>query len=312
MASWRAFILGNPSGRYVQELRAAAPVGIAVSMAEFSSLHTGLGRPQPPADPGRVKCQESFWVDSAGVTPQDLVVVRSMSVGSLESIIFRMDALAGLERQGTAVLNPAKSLELAIDKYLSLSQLAQLGFPVPATHTSQTAEQALVAFEALQQNVVVKPLFGSEGRGLIRVCDIDHAVRVFRSLESLGNVIYQQQYVDHGGRDYRVLVLGERRWTIERHHPSDWRTNRARGATCRPAELPTFITDMAHEICRQLHLPFAGLDFVRDQSTHQYYLLEVNGVPGWQGIREAYCQDIAQQFWAFATRFREERLAGRR
>jgi ribosomal protein S6--L-glutamate ligase len=224
-----------------------------------------------------------------------------MALGSLETIVFRMDLLAGLERQGTLVLNPAKGLELAIDKYLSLSLLAELGFPVPATRTSQTAAHAMDAFESLGCDVVVKPIFGSEGRGLIRVCDRDHAARVFRSLEVLGHVIYQQAFIHHGGRDYRILILGRQAWSIERRHPSDWRTNRSRGATCHPVDLPQALVEMAVTICRQLRLPVAGLDFVHDPATNQYLVLEVNAVPGWQGINEAYQIDIATQFWRFAT-----------
>ena len=49
--------------------------------------------------------------------------------------------------------------------------LAGAGLRVPATVACQHAEAALEAFQTLGGDVVVKPLFGSEGRGMVRVSD---------------------------------------------------------------------------------------------------------------------------------------------
>ena len=65
------------------------------------------------------------------------------------------------------------------------ARLQQAGLPVPPTAVCETAEAALAAFDQLGGDVVVKPLFGSEGRGIVRVSDPDLAVRVFRTLERL-------------------------------------------------------------------------------------------------------------------------------
>ena len=66
------------------------------------------------------------------------------------------------------MLNPPRAVEAAVDKYLTLALLDAAGLPVPPTWTGQSAAEALIAFEALGGDVVVKPLFGSEGRGLVR------------------------------------------------------------------------------------------------------------------------------------------------
>ena len=47
----------------------------------------------------------------------------------------------------------------------------------------------MTAYEVLGCDVIVKPLFGSEGRGIVRVTDADTAYRVFRALE-LGRYVY--------------------------------------------------------------------------------------------------------------------------
>jgi glutathione synthase/RimK-type ligase-like ATP-grasp enzyme len=82
-----------------------------------------------------------------------------------------MDVLHRLEARGVPVLNPARALEVCVDKYLATARLEAAELPVPPTAVCQDADSALEAFAALGGDVVVKPLFGSEGRGMVRISD---------------------------------------------------------------------------------------------------------------------------------------------
>ena len=66
---------------------------------------------------------------------------------------------------------------------------------MPPTVACQDADTALTAFHDLGGDVVVKPLFGSEGRGMVRVADPDLAWRTFRTLERLDTVLYLQKFI---------------------------------------------------------------------------------------------------------------------
>src|SRR6266699_511323 len=102
--------------------------------------------------------------------------------------------------------------------------------PVPPTAVCQDAEAALEAFAALGGDVVVKPLFGSEGRGMVRVSDPELAWRTFRTLERTQSVLYLQQFVRHPGWDLRVFVLdGKVLTAMRRYANGSWRTNIAQG-----------------------------------------------------------------------------------
>ena len=105
----------------------------------------------------------------------DVIFARLMPAGSLEQVIFRMDLLQRLMLAGTPVINPPKAIEASVDKYLCLAKLAAAGLPVPDTQVSQTLEQALLDFEGLGGDVVVKPIFGSMGRGIERLTDVAKA-----------------------------------------------------------------------------------------------------------------------------------------
>ena len=117
------------------------------------------------------------------LTAADGVLVRMMPPGSLEQVVFRMDALHRVAAAGVPVLNPPRAVEAAVDKYLTLALLEAAGLPVPPTWAGQGVTDALTAFDALGGDVVVKPLFGSEGRGLIRISDKELAWRTFHALE---------------------------------------------------------------------------------------------------------------------------------
>ena len=110
----------------------------------------------------------------------DVVLVRTMPPGSLEQVVARMDMLAGLEAGGVRIINPPRALECAVDKYLTTQRLAAGWDPVPATIVCENSDAALEAFEVLGRDVVIKPLFGAEGRGIMRVSDPELAMRAFQ------------------------------------------------------------------------------------------------------------------------------------
>jgi len=59
------------------------------------------------------------------------ILVRTIPTGSLEQIIFRMDALHRLENLGVRVVNSASSIERTVDKYYTSFLLADAGIPTP-------------------------------------------------------------------------------------------------------------------------------------------------------------------------------------
>ncbi|WP_146118528.1 RimK family alpha-L-glutamate ligase [Blastopirellula marina] len=290
----RIGVLANEDSWYFQDLERAAQ-GIAdVTRIEFTALQSRIGGPETISAEALISGQ------------YEAIIVRSMPPGSLEQVVFRMDALAGLERQGVLVINPPKSMELAIDKYLSLSKLAEAGFRVPETHVCQTWQDAVAAFEQLGPSVVVKPIFGGEGRGIMRVDDPDLGHRVFKTLQQMGQIIYLQRFVPHPGYDLRVLVLGEQMWGMRRSSADNWRTNLSRGATATPESIPAEVAEVAQAVMKTLDLAIAGLDFLPD-GEGGWYLLEVNAVPGWKGLSAACEVDIAAKLIAYVR----ERIACR-
>src|SRR4051812_6688791 len=120
-------------GWHVEDLRrAAALVGVELHAVSFPRLTGRVG-----VGPARVDAGE---IDLDSV---DGVLVRMMPPGTLEQVVFRMDALHRLEAMGMPLLNPPRAVEVAVDKYLALARLDAAGVPVPATWVGESAREAL-------------------------------------------------------------------------------------------------------------------------------------------------------------------------
>ena len=171
----RIAVLCSSESWYLRDLQRAAGDRHELVQVRYSQLTAEI-------------CDDTFRVSCDGVVLNDFdaVLVRTMPPGSLEQVVFRMDALAHLEAAGTLVLNPPKAIEAAVDKYLALARLQAIGVPTPRTIVCQTADEAIIAFESLGECAVVKPLFGGEGRGIARLDDEAMAQRAFKMLEQLG------------------------------------------------------------------------------------------------------------------------------
>lgn len=222
----------------------------------------------------------------------DAMLVRSMPPGSLEQVVFRMDALARLEAAGVRVVNPARAIEAAVDKYLATAKLQAAGLLVPATVVCQTAADALDAFEALGGDVVVKPLFGGEGHGITRVSDAAVARRVFMALEQIGAVLYVQQFIPHDGVDWRLLVIGDDVLGMKRINPDDWRTNISLGARPAPLEVTVELAQLARRAAAAVGASVAGVDLLPARDG-RLYAIEVNAVPGWRALGDVTGVDVA-------------------
>jgi ribosomal protein S6--L-glutamate ligase len=176
---------------------------------------------------------------------------------------------------------------------LTTAKLQAAGFVVPRTICCQTADEALIAFEQLGGDVVLKPLFGSEGRGITRLTDENLALRAFKMLEQLGAVLYLQEFVPHEGHDIRLLVIGERILGMRRINKIDWRTNISRGATAEAFEPSDELMSLARRAAAAVHAPLAGVDLLPGKDG-RLYAIEVNAVPGWKGLSQALDVDVAQ------------------
>ncbi|HEY7877491.1 MAG TPA: RimK family alpha-L-glutamate ligase [Gemmatimonadaceae bacterium] len=275
-------VLAAHGGWHTDELaRALTARGARVSVFPYESLVAGLG------------ARTQLAAQGADLLAADAVLARIIPNGSLEQIIFRVDALHWLEDSGVLVMNAPSTIERTVDKFYTSALISRAGLATPETIVCERADDAMPAFRAMG-DVIVKPLFGSMGLGMVRVTDEETAWRVFRALEAIHGVYYLQRAIAHDGRDVRAFVVGDRViGAIERSAPPpEWRTNLARGGRARAITLSAEWQSFALCAARAVGAAYAGVDLLpaRDGTV---YILEVNGIPGWRGLQAATSFDVA-------------------
>jgi len=278
----RLVVVGAATGWHAVRLAAEADRrGHDVAVEEWPRLGATI-------DPAAPSSPERFLPPSLDAA--DVVAVRSMPAGRLEEVILRMDVLGRLAARGTPVVNAPRGLETAIDKYLSLARLAAAGLPVPRTIVVQEAGAIHAAWESLGRDAVVKPLFGSCGRGIERIDGAEAVAALAAGAAREGTTTYLQAFVPHDGWDVRVLLVGERVFAMRRRSRGDWRTNLACGGVAEALEPPAAWVDLARRAADLLGVDVAGVDLL--PGPDGMVVLEVNAVPGWRGLEAATGADV--------------------
>ncbi len=276
-------VLAAEDSWYWRDLVRAADADFELVRLSFEQLSTTLGGPT-----------ESFSSCGRSLDDLDALLVRTMPPGTLEQVVFRMDLLARLEANGVVVVNPPKAVEAAVDKYLTTARLSAAGLLSPTTYCCQTTQDAFEAWDMLGRDVVVKPLFGGEGRGLVRVTERPLASRAFRMLEQMGSVIYLQKFVEHEGHDLRLFVVGDEVLGMRRVGQDDWRTNISQGAIAEPLEVTPQLAELARKATDTIGATVAGVDLLPGKDGN-LYVLEVNAVPGWKALAGVTGVDVARK-----------------
>ena len=269
----------------VQRLKEeAGRMGIPCTTFPLSELVARLG------DRPRVSCRGQDLEDF------DAMMVRWVPRGSAEQLVFRMDALHRLENSGVRILNPPGAVEKCADKFYTCSLLEDAGIPVPRTVVTEKYGEAMRAFLELR-DVVVKPLFGSLGAGMLRVNDRDLAHRLFTALEFGRNVYHIQEFIPHPNQDLRAFVLGGDVIASMKRIGESWKTNVARGARVQAHELADKLKDVSIEAAKILGCEYAGVDLI--ECGGKFYVIEVNSIPGWKGLQSVTDTNIAGRILSY-------------
>jgi RimK family alpha-L-glutamate ligase len=220
----------------------------------------------------------------------DVAVVRFIPAGTFEQVTFRLSILHALRELGVRVVNDARAIERCVDKSMTSFLLHRAGIPTPATLVAESPEIAEPWRAAEPGDVVAKPLFGAQGRGLRRLSK-DEALP--DPAETAG-ILYLQRYVGRTQewRDFRVFVVGDEAVAGMMRRGASWITNVAQGATCAPMPWGGRLADLAVAASLAVGAAYSGVDLIEDEDG-ELKVLEVNSMPAWKGLQAVAEADIA-------------------
>ena len=246
----------------------------------------------------------------------DAVLVRGIAGGTFEQVTKRLGVLHALRELGVPVYNDARAIERSVDKAMTSLLLHAAGVPTPPTWALESAAQAqriVMRESAAGHALVLKPLFGSQGKGLQLVGRVDGVHRPLPDLKgAYGSLAYLQRFVPpltQPGFDWRVLVIGGRAVTAMKRVSVHWVHNVKQGARCMPAELGDALASVAEAAARTLEMDYAGIDILPAGTMDELLVLEVNGVAAWQGLQRVTGFNIAS---AIVDDLLDRRLDGAR
>jgi len=299
----------------VDPANARAALRIAI-MTDETGWHTGRLKKAFRARGAEARCIDladcridTTWdphglmLPGFGHSLPDAVFVRGIAGGTFEQVTLRLGILHALRESGVPVYNDARAIERSVDKSMTSFLLHRNGVPTPATWAGESAafaQRVLMREAAAGRQVVLKPLFGSQGHGLKRLgagAARPGALTPLPSLKPYQQVAYLQRYIDGGrpGFDWRVLVVGGRALAaMRRVGGKGWIHNFAQGAVCEAADLDAPLAQTAVRATEALGLDYAGVDLIPDpHDPTRPLVLEVNGVAAWRGLQSVTSIDLA-------------------
>jgi len=225
-----------------------------------------------------------------GPIDYDVAFLRLPGITSFELTFFRMASLHWLI-EDRLLINSPKALETTSSKIATDVVLSKFGISIPIAAAHQQLKEALEDFKEIGGNVLVKPLYGSGGRGIIHVTDYEMARRVFSSIIKIGEVVYMQEYIEDV-EDVRVLVCNGKVVSAMRRHSVGKFKNILKGAKPRSISLTDKEIEISIKAASVTGCILAGVDLLRTKSGTQ--IIEINGSPSWRGLQQVTNFNIAE------------------
>jgi tetrahydromethanopterin:alpha-L-glutamate ligase len=229
-------------------------------------------------------------VDGDDVRAYD-VLLTPRALGDFGDAEAQLEIYRAIAETGVPLVNDVGALLAALDKLRGSWALARACVPTPRAVLAQHLRDAARALDEMGV-AVVKPLYGSLGRGVERVARGDDARLAARLAER--GAIYLQEFVD-ATLDVRAFVVGREvvGAIARRPPPGEFRSNLELGADARAVMLDGRTAAVAVAAARALGLDYAGVDLRIADGARGALVIEVNGTPSFRGVERATGRDVA-------------------
>jgi ribosomal protein S6--L-glutamate ligase len=184
-------------------------------------------------------------------------------------------SLAGtLHAQGARLLNPYPSCLATQNKIVASRLLRSAGTPTPDTWV--TGDFTLLRDVAAARPLIIKPYLGHRGAGLRIVRDPVE----LDALPRPDGPVVAQEYIEGGGEDLKVYVVGEEVFAVRKPFSPDSFAHPGR-----PCPVSPEVRDIALRCGRAFGLGLYGLDVV--ESPRGPFVVDLNTFPGYKGVPDA-------------------------
>ncbi len=213
---------------------------------------------------------------------------------------------ACLEFLGVPVINNFEVANNCGNKMITSLLLKKHNVPTPKTYFSFSSEAALENLEKTGYPMVIKPVVGSWGRGVMPLKDRDTADAIIEVRElsdgPLDRIYYLQEMVNRPPRDIRVIVVGDQVVAaMYRTSSGSFKTNIALGAEPVVCEITKELEDVCMRAAKAVGGGILGVDVMEDKK-RGLVVHEVNNTVEFKGLAKVAKKDIPKEMIDFAIK----------
>lgn len=200
------------------------------------------------------------------------------------------------------------SLQVATNcgnKLLTSLLLKKHNVPTPRTHFSFSPEAAIETLEKHGYPLVIKPIVGSWGRGVILLKDreVADAIIEVRELSDgpLDRIYYLQEAIKRPPRDIRAIAVGDQVIAaMYRTSSGGFKTNIALGGEPVPCEITKELEDICIKASKAVGGGILGIDVMEDEK-RGFVVHEVNNTVEFKGLAKVAKRNIPKEMIEFAV-----------
>ncbi len=212
---------------------------------------------------------------------------------------------ACLEFLDVPILNTLQVATNCGNKLLTSLLLKKHNVPTPTTHFSFSSESAMETLDKHGYPLVIKPIIGSWGRGVILLKDreIADAIMEVRELSDgpLDRIYYLQEAIKRPPRDIRAIAVGDRVIAaMYRTSTGGFKTNIALGGEPVPCEITKELEDICIRSSRAVGGGILGIDVMEDEK-RGFVVHEVNNTVEFKGLAKVAKRNIPKEMIEFAV-----------
>jgi gamma-F420-2:alpha-L-glutamate ligase len=280
----RGFLLAGDYSAYEKEMQMSkqlfAKLGIEIDIVDFNDINV-IASDNPE---GKV------FIRGKEVDYPDFVMV--VTVDERDDYKFRA-VLRMFETLGINCINTVDAIEKAGDKIYSFQIANQFVPEIKMPKTILISPD--VPMEMIEEQVgfplVLKIMDGNQGRGvgLIQTKEeLENILNIVTASEFGQELMVQEAILSSAGRDIRLVVAGgEVIHSFVRRNDDDFKSNLHQGGSLETFEAPQSLIDSSIKLADAFGLKLGSIDYLFGENEDEFYLCEVNSVPGISYIFDA-------------------------
>jgi len=211
---------------------------------------------------------------------------------------------ACLEFLDVPVINKFEVANNCGNKMLTSLLLRKHNVPTPKTYFSFSSDAALETLDKEGYPLVIKPITGSWGRGVMALKDRDTADAIVEVRElsdgPLDRIYYLQEMVRRPPRDIRAITVGEQVIAaMYRTSADSFKTNIALGAEPIACEITKELDDVCVKASKAVGGGILGIDVMEDEK-HGLVVHEINNTVEFKGLAKVAKLNIPKEMIEYA------------